>query len=193
MDSKDAKQRLRREFGRRAPVAPAEAHAAAERIRDFLLADPAVSGASRFGLYAALPDEVSTRPLFDALTGAGRRCLFPRTLANGELRFGAVEHFDDLRPGRYGVPEPPETAVTGLDAGDVIVVPGLAFDRRGFRLGRGGGYYDRTFPPGESRQPFLIGATFSDRILESLPHDSHDRAMDAIVTERELRWTREIE
>jgi len=72
----------------------------------------------------------------------------------------------------------------------VVIVPGVAFDRRGYRLGRGAGYYDRTFPPGEPRRPRLLGVIWSDRLLDSLPHDSHDCGMDAIVTDREWVETR---
>jgi len=74
--------------------------------------------------------------------------------------------------------------------GDVVIVPGRAFDRAGRRLGRGVGYYDRTFPPGGRSQPLLVGMACEAQILESVPADSHDRSMDAIVTERGFQWTK---
>lgn len=190
MDSTTAKKRLRGQLRDRETPPAAEAAAAAERIRDLLLAEPVVASAVRIAMYAALPDEIPTRPLFEALIRAGRPCLFPRTRSNGQLSFSCVERPSDLRPSRYGVEEPPATHEEVLGGGDVVIVPGLAFARSGVRLGRGGGYYDRTFPVEGSAQPCLIGAVYADRIVESLPHASHDRAMDAIVTEQEFRWMR---
>jgi len=75
-----------------------------------------------------------------------------------------------------------------LEAGDVVVVPGVAFDARGRRLGRGAGCYDRTFPADQRPAPVLIGAAGGAQLVDSVPSGSHDRAMDAIVTERALRW-----
>jgi len=159
-------------------------------VRDRLLADDAFQRARRVGLYAALPDEIPTVPLFEALVAAGRTCLFPRARGRRALEYAPVHRLEDLRPGRFGVREPPADGITPLDAEDVVIVPGVAFDRRGYRLGRGAGYYDRTFPPGEPRRPRLLGVIWSDRLLDSLPHDSHDCGMDAIVTDREWVETR---
>ena len=105
------------------------------------------------------------------------------------LVFVRVERWQDLVRGRFDLLEPPSggTAVS-LEAEDAVVVPGVAFDARGWRLGRGGGYYDRTFPPGRPG-PLLIGAAFTRQRVEEVPHDSHDRSMDAIVTEDGLEWT----
>jgi 5-formyltetrahydrofolate cyclo-ligase len=190
MDPATSKKTLRRERAGRAIPDPETAAAAGERICALLLAEPRIAGAERVALYAALADEISTRPLFDALRRTGRPCLFPRTLANKRLAFACVENFESLRPGRYGVAEPVTTADEALGEADVVIVPGVAFDRGGFRLGRGAGCYDRTFPPDGSEQPCLVGVAYADQIVESLPHGSHDRAMDAIVTEREFRWMR---
>lgn len=190
VDPAAAKLRLRSELRGRENPAPADANAAGERICALLLAEPAFARAARVAIYAALADEIPTRPLFEALIRVGRPCLFPRTLPTGQLVFSRVERYGELRPGRYGIAEPVVAPAEVLNEADVVIVPGLAFDRSGIRLGRGAGCYDLTFPPGGLRQPCLIGATFADRIVGSLPHGSHDRAMDAIVTEQEFRWTR---
>jgi len=154
-------------------------------VADRLLADPGVRGANRVALYAALPDELPTRPLFEALRSAGVRCLLPR-IRDGGLSFVAVAEWEALAPGKYGVlAPPPDLAAEQLAPGDVAIVPGVAFDRRGNRLGRGGGHYDRTFA---EAGPHLIGAGYALQIVPEVPVDSRDRSMDAIVTERELRW-----
>jgi 5-formyltetrahydrofolate cyclo-ligase len=144
--------------------------------------------AARVALYAATPDELPTRPLFEGLTATRTVRLLPRIRGNA-LEFAAVERWDELRPGRYGVLEPPaDRPRVALGPGDAVVVPGVAFDASGNRLGRGGGYYDRAFPPADGAAPLLVGAGYAFQLLESVPHDSRDRAVDAIVSEVGLRW-----
>jgi 5-formyltetrahydrofolate cyclo-ligase len=187
-----AKRELRRRAGdqRRAAFATAGG-SVAERVCEHLFAESAFIGASNVALYAALPDEVPTRPLFDALARAGTPCLLPRLGSDGRLVFARVDRWEDLRTGGHGILAPPESApVAELGPGDVVVVPGVAFDRSGGRLGRGKGCYDRTFPAGDRPQPLLFGVAGEVQIVESVPHGSHDRAMDAIVTERGFQWTR---
>jgi 5-formyltetrahydrofolate cyclo-ligase len=187
-----AKRELRRlAAARRRALSAAEADAVAARVCEHLFAEPTIADARRVALYAALPDEVPTRPLYEALASAGTPCLFPRVAPGRRLVFALVERWEDLHPGGYGVLEPSEAApVFEPGHGDVVVVPGVAFDREGRRLGRGAGYYDRTFPPSDRPQPLLFGVSCEVQIVESVPCDSRDRAMDAIVTERAFRWTR---
>jgi len=191
MNLEAAKRELRRRARDQRKEFAAAATLAAERICEHLFAEPAFRRAGQVAIYAALPDEVPTRPLFDALTSAGTVCLLPRVVPAGPLVFARVEHWDELRPGRLGILEPVASAPTvAPGAGDVAIVPGVAFDLAGWRLGRGGGYYDRTFPAGAGPQPLLFGVACEARIAESVPHGSHDRAMDAIVTERAFQWAR---
>jgi 5-formyltetrahydrofolate cyclo-ligase len=182
-----AKRRLRRvQAERRRKVAGDARIAAAEAILEHLVADAQMGSARRIGLFAALADEPPTRPLFEALRRAGGVCLLPRCRAQ-QLVYAQVARWEDLRPGRYGVLEPPPgEPAAELGAGDVVLVPGLAFDRAGHRLGRGGGYYDRTFPPGRADGPVLFGLCYALQVVDDVPHDSRDCRMDAIVTERGL-------
>lgn len=100
-----------------------------------------------------------------------------------------MERWRELCPGRFGVLEPPAGAPEEAPAvGDAVVVPGVAFDRAGGRLGRGGGHYDRAFPPGAPGAPLLVGFAHAFQLVECVPSDSHDRRMDAIVTERGMIW-----
>ncbi|HEX7788202.1 MAG TPA: 5-formyltetrahydrofolate cyclo-ligase, partial [Methylomirabilota bacterium] len=144
-------------------------------------------GARRIALYAALPDELPSRPTFEAARAAGHEVLLPRVAAGRRLVFHPVRAWDELRPGRYGVPEPDAAGVAiAPGPGDLVLVPGVAFDAAGHRLGRGGGFYDATFPPGAGG-PLLVGVGFELQIVDAVPHAAHDRSMDAIVTERGLR------
>ena len=188
VDLRDTKRALRRGLQARRRAVPAErAAAAAAACTSLLLAEPALRGAKRVGLYAALRDELPTRPLFEALGELGLERLLPRCTPGRHLEFVPVARWEELRPGRYGVSEPPPNAAPeALGPGDWVLVPGVAFDRQGWRLGRGAGYYDRTFEsPGGPRR---VGLGYAFQLLTAVPHDSHDRPLDAIVTEREWLW-----
>jgi len=178
------KRRLRRSFAERRRSVSSEAAAAAGRaVATTLRERPEVRDAGRVGLYAALPDEVPTRPSFDRLLEGGLELALPRPVPGGGLEFRVVAGWEDLRPGRWGVLEPPPGARRCVfGPADVVLMPGVAFDREGHRLGRGGGHYDATFPPGET-SPLLVGVAWSFQLVRDLPHGSHDRRVDAIVTE----------
>ncbi|MFQ5417953.1 MAG: 5-formyltetrahydrofolate cyclo-ligase [Myxococcota bacterium] len=192
MDVRSAKRALRRRAAaiRREALARGRDEIAARVCRN-LLAESAIAAASRVVLYAALPDEVASRPLFEALCAAGHTCLFPRIDPGGRLVFSLTARWEDLAPGRHAVLEPPiDAEVVTPGPEDVVVVPGVAFDCSGNRLGRGAGCYDRAFPTGAVAAPILVGMACQAQIVASVPHDSRDRAMDAIVTERAFQWTR---
>jgi len=192
MDLDAEKRRIRRRaVARRREIAPVDAADAAERICRRLFSAFEFDARERVGLYAALPDEVPSRPLFDALVGAGVECLFPRVVDAGPLDFARVRRWEDLRVGTFGVLEPDASAPSAsFAAEDLVIVPGVAFDRSGVRLGWGGGYYDRSFPPGGGPAVMLCGMAYEMQIEDSIPTTSHDRGMDAIVTEHEFRWMR---
>jgi 5-formyltetrahydrofolate cyclo-ligase len=192
MDLDAEKRRIRRQaIARRREIAPAHAADAAEKICRALFSAFEFDDRLRVGLYAALPDEVPSRPLFDALVSAGVACLFPRVLDDSQMDFARVPCWEDLSVGAFGVLEPAaSTPSASFAAGDLVIVPGVAFDRRGARLGWGAGYYDRTFPPGSGPAVRLCGMAYEVQIEDSIPMTSHDRGMDAIVTEREFRWMR---
>jgi 5-formyltetrahydrofolate cyclo-ligase len=181
----EEKRSLRRRLSaRRRAVAPDEALRAARRIAERLLGEPALRTAPRIALYAALPDELPTRPLFEALAGLPGARLFPRALADGRLAFAPVRDWSELAPGRYGVLEPPAGAqAVALSEGDLVLVPGVAFDRAGHRLGRGGGFYDRAFPAGAPGGPRLWGIAYGFQLVDAVPHGPRDGRVEAVVTE----------
>jgi 5-formyltetrahydrofolate cyclo-ligase len=181
------KRRLRRELSAaRRRLAPAAREAAGREVARRLAACAEFRGAARVALYAALPDELPTRPCFEAVRASGRTALLPCLRGERGLVFRALAAWEELRPGRYGVPEPPQG---GLElapaAGDLVLVPGVGFDSSGNRLGRGGGVYDAAFPPG-TEGPLLFGVGFELQLVPRLPCGPHDRRMHAIVTERRL-------
>jgi 5-formyltetrahydrofolate cyclo-ligase len=176
---------------RRSSVPSRDAVAAAELAVRALLELESVNRAARIGMYAAMPDEMPTRALFDAVVALGAVVLFPRTRTRRPLEFCVVEHWRELSSGTYGILEPAlEKPAENFGSEDLVIVPGVAFDAAGNRLGRGKGYYDRTFPPGSATSPILIGYGYEFQIVGRVPHGDGDRQMDAVVTDHAVRWCR---
>jgi 5-formyltetrahydrofolate cyclo-ligase len=187
----EAKDRLRREMTRRRRELPAEARRrAGERVAERLLACPRFQSARRVALYSALRDELPTEPLLRAVLASGRPLLLPRAHPDGWPSFARVRDLAALEPGPWGALEPPAGAAPeSIGPGDLLVVPGLAFDRRGARLGRGGGFYDRLLA-GRGAPPFVVGVAFGFQLVAAVPTAAHDRPVDAVVTEQEV-WSRD--
>lgn len=131
--------------------------------------------------HAATSDELDPAIAVRMLEARGVRVAYPRIEPKARLGL----HFADpseLEPSRYGIREPAISAPrAAYDEIDAVLVPGLAFDERGLRLGRGGGYYDRLLPllrPDAVR----IGIAYDEQVLERIPAEDHDVEMDLVVT-----------
>jgi len=142
----------------------------------------------RIAVYAALPDELDTAPLIALAQERGCRLYLPRIdrrRASRAMRF--VEMRGPLRPNRLGIGEPATAATIGARWLDVVFLPLVGFDRRGVRLGTGGGYYDRAFAFRRWRSawyaPRLVGLAYGFQQLEHITAAAHDVLMDAVVTE----------
>jgi len=159
---------------------------AGSAIAGRLVRVPEFARAGTVGLFAALPDEPDTRPLFDQLRARGAAVHFPRCAAGRTLEWCRVDTWEDLCPGRYGVREPaPGLESTPNTWMELVLVPGVAFDRAGRRLGRGGGYYDRSFADSRGG-PVLFGVAFAFQLVDEVPVGRLDRRVDAIVTEEAI-------
>ena len=161
-----------------------------------LYALPAIQKAGVFFVYCSYRSEVGTGELIDQLLHLGKTVCVP-LCDPATVSMAAVRITDprmDLLPGYKGIPEPhrqlastQSIAATNLE---VVIVPGAVFDRRGYRLGYGGGYYDR-FLALEAPQALRIGLAFDLQIVDHLPDAVHDVPMDIVVTERQwLSWPR---
>jgi len=183
------KDRLRRSAGvRRTELALAQAPAlagamAAERfLAGFRLPEGAIVSA-----YWPMGNELDSRPLIHRLQEAGHVVGLPVVVAKGEpLIFRAWTPETRFVPGGFKteVPEPdaPEVVPT------VLLVPLLAFDEAGYRLGYGGGFYDRTLTKLRARSPVTaIGFAYEGQGVAEVPHAEYDQPLDAIVTERSYR------
>lgn len=134
-------------------------------------------------IYAAHRGELDPAGLF--AHREGRRLLFP-VVEDGDpiLRFFRVDDPARLSPGAYGIlaPTVDPAAELPLDAIDLFVVPGVAFDAEGHRLGLGGGYYDATLPLARRQAPRL-GFAHAFQVVAAVPHAAHDVRVDLVVTE----------
>ena len=137
--------------------------------------------------YWPVRDELDVRALLDDVAASGATVALPAVAGeNRPLVFRRWRPGDVLTPGAYGLAEP------GADAPAVtpyaLIMPLLAFDRAGYRLGMGRGYYDRTLRRLRAAGPLLaIGVAFAAQEVAEVPHDGFDERLDWIVTEREAR------
>ncbi|MGH7458268.1 MAG: 5-formyltetrahydrofolate cyclo-ligase [Longimicrobiaceae bacterium] len=161
--------------------------AAAEAAQRRLLGLPGWRAAESVLLYADLPGEVATDPLARTALETGKRVLYPRCrLEESRLTLHRVDDGATLPAGRFGIREPDGGCLeVGPDEVDLAVVPGLAWDRLGRRLGRGGGFYDRLLA-GEAWRGVRCGLFFADQEVERVPSDPWDVPLDLIVTEKEV-------
>ena len=140
---------------------------------------PRLADAHTVLLYSALPDEVPTLPLLNRLTTEGKTVLLPRVVSDTDMELRRYTGPNDLEPGAFGIMEPTGELFTDYDLIDVAVVPGMAFDREGHRLGRGKGYYDRFLA--QLPHIYKIGICFPFQLVDKVPADAHDMLMDEVV------------
>lgn len=149
-----------------------------------LLLAPEFAAATVVALYSPVRNEVFTEEIFTGARRSGKTVTYPRVRGT-RLEFVEVAERQELVPGAFGILEPGGAQVVPLAALELIVVPGVAFDLAGHRLGYGKGYYDRFL---HERRGRLVGLCFDFQLVERLPAEAHDVRMDMVVTEeRTLR------
>lgn len=155
------------------------ADAAAQRI----LALPELKVAKLVLAYSATAEEIDPGPVVEALHGAGKSVALPRVESPGVLGIHLYRDSDALEVGPFGgILQPLESAPrVPLESIDAVIVPGVAFDVHGRRLGYGGGFYDRLLP--QLRPDCLrIGIAYDEQILDALPAAEHDEHVQVVVT-----------
>jgi 5-formyltetrahydrofolate cyclo-ligase len=137
--------------------------------------------AETVGIYLALPGEVILDEIVLRCREWGKRVCVPVFDEAAQLCVMAEWHSNvDLVSGKWDVLEPPEHRLVADEAIDLMLVPGVAFDKSGERLGRGGGYYDRMLVRSKA---YHLGVAFDFQLVEALSPEPHDIAMDLVVTE----------
>lgn len=138
--------------------------------------------------YFCFGDEFDAMPIMEAVWQAKKHCYLPVLTDEKELYFVEYMKGDALLPNRYSIQEPVNQACEfPAENLDIVIVPLLAFDRDGQRLGTGGGYYDRTFhflQDEPLHRPMMVGLGYEAQQEESLPREKWDVRLDAVLTEK---------
>ncbi|MDR0937736.1 MAG: 5-formyltetrahydrofolate cyclo-ligase [Mediterranea sp.] len=175
----DAKRELRLEMARlKVLYLPEERKALSVDVSAALERHPLFGAARVVLLYHSLADEVDTSGLLARWLGR-KRVLLPVVVDGAELELREYRGEERLATGRFGIEEPTGEAFTDYPAIDLAVVPGVAFDRQGHRLGRGKGYYDRLLP--RLTQAYKLGLCFPFQLVERVPAEPSDVPMDEVV------------
>jgi len=174
-----------------AGLEPADLRRRSELVARRLTGTQAWNGSPVVLCFLSMPNELDSEPLISAAHGSGRRVAAPRIQGDVIRFFFIPPHPGELPRDRWGIPVPradwepfeprPGTRV-------LVAAPGLAFDRRGNRLGRGKGYYDRFL--GEARAALgreltALGICLSEQLVAEVPHNERDQPLEGVVTERE--------
>lgn len=183
----DDKARLRRHFrDLRSEVTRTRRQAWAAQLNRHLLAAGPIEQARSVAAYLAFDGEPDIRFSLTQLHRRGVRVGLPVLGTGGEqtLSFRSWTPATPLNANAFGISEPHGTAEVSLADTDVVLLPLVAFDRRGGRLGMGGGWYDRTLGA-MAAQPLKLGVAWSFQEADALPRDEWDVPLDGVVTERE--------
>lgn len=177
------KKKLRGFMRRQRVGAALAAPQAATKVRDVFLSHCLLPPQASVAFYMAQGDEMSVAPLAQALAGKGHPLCLPVSVPDGAaLVFRSYCDGDGLQDGVWRIPEP--LPLSPEIVPDVLLIPLLAFNRAGYRLGQGGGFYDRTLTALRAQKTVMaIGIGYEAQEVEALPVDSCDAALDAIVTE----------
>ncbi|MFE9774900.1 5-formyltetrahydrofolate cyclo-ligase [Streptomyces sp. NPDC005931] len=159
------------------------------------LALPELAHARTVAAYVSVGSEPGTLALLDALRARGVRVLLPALLPDNDLDWGAYEGEGSLAPVRHGgrmallEPSGRRLGPEAVTEADTVLLPGLAVDARGMRLGRGGGSYDRVLSRLEraGAHPALVVLLYDGEVVERVPEEPHDRPVHAVVTPSGVR------
>lgn len=131
-------------------------------------------------VFISYRSEVDTRGIIEDILADGKKLLVP-LVKGSEMIAVEVKGIDDLEPNKMGILEPKSgDEVTDVD---LTITPGLAFDKDGYRLGYGGGYYDKFFAKVDT---IRMGIGYSDQYVESLVHEDYDKPLEYLLTEEGL-------
>ncbi|MGI0024620.1 MAG: 5-formyltetrahydrofolate cyclo-ligase [Nitrososphaera sp.] len=167
-------------LGRRNALTPEEIAKRSRSVQDSVLRSKFFQSAKSLGAYFAFGSEVRTDVIIGKAKELGKQVALP-TVEGDKIAFYEMSAAKYLVKGRFGIMEPlPYGKITGLD---LIIVPGIAYDRTGYRLGYGKGYYDRFLL---EHRTFSVGLAYSFQVVERLPHGRQDMRVDAVATEGRL-------
>lgn len=165
---------------KRRALSAEEQRAAAQTVFERICTFEPYKNAGTVMAYMACRGELSLEHVIRNALFSGKTLLLPRCEAPGIMTARRIRSMDDLAPGAYGLPEPRESCAAIVPARiDLILVPGVAFDCAGHRLGQGGGYYDRFLAESSAVR---AGICHGFALLDGVPREAHDIRMDYVIT-----------
>mgnify|MGYP000861782046 CR=1 FL=1 len=189
MNAGDIRKNLR---SKRRALTPAQQRSAAQDLASLIAQQTFFQRAKRIGIYIANDGEIDPSALMSLAFKADKACFLPiiHPLQFNRLYFGEYRNGDQLKANRFGILEPllRSTPVAPPWSLDLILLPLVAFDRSGNRIGMGGGFYDRTLATHatQPRKPTLIGLAHECQEIDSIAQQSWDIPLDKIITNREI-------
>lgn len=155
------------------------------RIQQNLISSRKFAESSTIMSYVSLYSEVDTGLLNRTVLEKGKRLVVPSIdKGNHVIVASELKSMDDLVMGPYGIHVPKVPLEVSLGEIDLVIVPGVAFDRKNMRLGRGKGYYDRFLARPELSLTKTVGFAFHFQVLDNLPSDPHDKPVSRVITDR---------
>lgn len=176
MDKKDLRNFIRMQKGQ---FSSDELRELSFPILRRLLSHPRVKNAHVILMYYSLDDEVYTHDIIDTLVEEGKEVLLPAVIDDTRMELRRYQGPQDLQGGFFHIMEPVGEVFSDYASVEVAVVPGMAFDSRNNRLGRGKGYYDRLLA--QLPQTYKIGMCFDFQRLPGIPADENDQLMDEVI------------
>ncbi len=189
---KISKQSLRKAMLKQRNEQPTQdCHDLSLQIQKILLAESVWKKANNIAVYMPIQGEVQTQLLCTDAWEHSKKIYAPKCskTEQGQMSFIACQGLHDFSQGMYGILEPrSELKAEEQNKFDILLVPGLAFTRKGYRLGFGGGYYDRFFSKNLANKTLYLALAFSWQIVENLPVQAWDHPVHAIVTNEGIIW-----
>lgn len=175
---------------RRKALSPSEAGRCSEAIRQQILEAPFYRESRCLSCYVSVNNEVDTHALIRGALNEGKRVAVPVARKGRPMIQARISDLSELVPAPFGLLEPAEDSWDPIpqDAFDLVIVPGLAFDRQGNRVGFGGGFYDRFL---SGLRAAKVGIAYGFQLGEALPTEPHDVELDWLVTESQILTFRE--
>jgi len=186
--SSQTKDQIRKEIiSARLALSESDVRKRSEEVIANLQKSGLLEGKGLFALYAAAKGEVRTRTLFEVLKKEGKTVVLPCVRGKGpDIDFYKVDDWDELVPSRLGIPEPqPENGPVDPHDFDMVIVPAVAFDRQGGRVGYGMGCYDRVLFRTREECP-MIGIGYDFQLFGKVPMQEHDIPLTGVITESEI-------
>lgn len=175
------KKALRREIGaKKSALTAAEIERRSGILAERLFETAQYRDCRALYAYLSFNQEVRTDPIIERAWADGKRVAVPKVIGR-EMIFIWLDSFDVLRSGYYGIPEPVGDGPVADDRTALVLMPGLAFDPEGHRVGYGGGFYDR-FLEAEPNHP-LVALCYDFQMFDSLKVESHDIPVDVVITD----------